>query len=642
MNEAGCPSVDTLHLTINESFLSEETAETCDSFTWHGQTFDHSGTFYDTILGPAGCDSTFILNLTINPSFSTNLNVEACNEYEWYGETYSESGVYEHLLQSTAGCDSLLALNLTITPAFTTNLNVEACNEYEWYGETFSESGVYEHMLQSTAGCDSLLVLHLTIGQSFSMEENLSACDEFSWHGNTYTESGTYTDFVTNPAGCDSTFVLNLTINPSTVTDINMETCDDYTWFGETYSESGVYEHMLQSTAGCDSLLVLHLTIGQSFSMEESLTACDEFTWHGNTYTESGTYTDFVTNPAGCDSTFVLNLTLGQSYVTMIDSLVNSSSFDWYGQTYTEGGTYEHMLQSMLGCDSLLILNLKLCETLVHPTQEVQTCQLDYEWHGHTYSENGTYYDTIMGENGCEEIFMLQLKFVENILVEMEETACDSFPWQWATDGYLTESGTYTQTLQTEEGCDSILYLKLIVNHSPELTIHGSIQTYVATNLIAGIYDYYVTDSLTIAPNSIDWVCSDPNWIVTPLGNGYRCRLMVTTLGGATLKAIARGEGGCDGHSSLNINSGFFDVDDNPTLEITLFPNPTRNKVTIQSSEEITRIRLVDVLGQVMIDKSNQASDSVTLNVKHLASGVYFIRVSTKAGESVLRMVIAK
>jgi hypothetical protein len=442
------------------------------------------------------------------------------------------------------------------------------------------------------------------------------------------------------PSGCDSTFVLHLTINQSYTTDLNIESCEEYTWYGTTYTESGIYEHLLQSSAGCDSLLVLHLTIGEAFMTEEYMTACNSLTWHENIFTESGDYTVFVINPEGCDSTFILHLTMGYDVVTDTTAYANGS-FTWYGETYTESGEYEHHLQTTLGCDSLVILKLFLCTTTVHPVEEVTTCNLSYEWHGHTYTENGVYYDTITGEAGCDDIYTLKLALGENIVVNLVETVCDQYPWQWAPGGYLTESGEYTQVLQTEEGCDSIVNLSLVVNHTPELIVHGPTLVAAATNLISGICYYYVTDSLSIEPNTLEWVCSNPDWVVTPLGNGYRCRLWVTTTGEGALKALTHSSTGCDVSFGLEILATFYGVDDNVTMNVEMYPNPTRNMVTIEA-QDITRIRLIDVLGQVLMDQSYHKDDTAMFGTRELAEGLYMVEITTEMGKTMRRLVVVK
>jgi hypothetical protein len=67
-NVAGCDSLVTLNLTINTNNSGSETITTCDNYFWSasGNTYTASGTFFTTLSNAAGCDSIVTLNLTIN------------------------------------------------------------------------------------------------------------------------------------------------------------------------------------------------------------------------------------------------------------------------------------------------------------------------------------------------------------------------------------------------------------------------------------------------------------------------------------------------------------------------------------------------------------------------------------------------
>ena len=68
MNAAGCDSVITLDLTIGTATASTDVQSACGSFTWiDGNTYtadNNSATF--TMMNAAGCDSVITLDLTIN------------------------------------------------------------------------------------------------------------------------------------------------------------------------------------------------------------------------------------------------------------------------------------------------------------------------------------------------------------------------------------------------------------------------------------------------------------------------------------------------------------------------------------------------------------------------------------------------
>jgi len=66
-NAAGCDSIITLNLTVNQPSASTISQTICapNSYTFDGQTLTTSGTYMDTLTNASGCDSIVTLNLTV-------------------------------------------------------------------------------------------------------------------------------------------------------------------------------------------------------------------------------------------------------------------------------------------------------------------------------------------------------------------------------------------------------------------------------------------------------------------------------------------------------------------------------------------------------------------------------------------------
>ena len=271
MNAVGCDSVITLNLTINPSTASDTTITACDSFTWaqNGITYSSSGTFRDTVMNAAGCDSVVTLNLTINQSTSSSINETACDSFTWSqnGMTYTSSGSFNDTITNAAGCDSIVTLNLTINQSTSSSINMTACDSFTWAqnGMTYTSSGAFNDTITNAAGCDSVITLNLTVNRSTSSSVNETACESFTWsqNGMTYTSSGTFNDTIINATGCDSVITLNLTINQSSSSSINETACNSFTWSqnGMTYTSGGTFNDTITNAAGCDSVVTLNLTI---------------------------------------------------------------------------------------------------------------------------------------------------------------------------------------------------------------------------------------------------------------------------------------------------------------------------------------------------------------------------------------------
>lgn len=582
-------------------------------------------------------ESTLTSQLHVGSPYQGEITENQCDSYTWNGATYTQSGDYVFEGQSAFGCDSIVTLHLTINPSKTTQLNISACESYEWYGETYTQSGTYEHIEQTSEGCDSTIVLNLTIDTHFSSEEFVTACNSYTWRGNIYTESGFYQDEVQSPSGCDSTFILNLTMGRDYTIDTIVNACNEYVWDGETYTQSGQYSRQFTTSLSCDSLVMVNLTIENTIS-EESAYACDEYPWRGNVYTTSGIYQDIVSNPIGCDSIYILNLAIGHSSSTDFYE-VACEEYDWDGETLTESGDYTKSFPTIYGCDSTVMLHLTVMHHTTHVMQQEHSCEPEFIWHGHRLTENGVYYDTTTNAVGCHDIYSLELTFGQHYAYADNLTVCDSFPWPPAPSGFVTDSGYYYYEGLTSNGCDSIVSLFLNIGKTPVFEVHGITQVAFSSDLWPGIY-YYCIDSIGILPNSIIWSCSNSDWILTPLNNGYCCELIAKNQGQGILTASSNYDNGCDIEKHIEINATNFDIDESNEINAVVFPNPVQDELTIQA-DQITQIRIFDSFGVLVLDLFIEKQDIVLLHIDNMVQGLYLVEINTTNGRTVKHLIIS-
>ncbi len=344
-NAAGCDSVVTLNLTLNYSNTGDTTAVACNSFTWYGQTYTATPAVAPThvFTNAAGCDSVVTLNLTINQPMNTEETVTACVRYAWYGTLYNESGNYTHNIVDENGCNAVATLHLTITPSITVEVEETACDAYVWNDTVITESGVYTYNTTSaTTNCDSTTILTLTITNTVNTSVDAVACGSYTWNGSTYTASGAYTYTTTSVSGCDSVVTLNLTINQSVATTVNEMACESYTWNGVTYTTSGAYVFDTIAANGCDSTVTLLLIVNMPTATTVEVTAEGSYEWNGEVLTESGTYTYTYTGSNGCDSVVTLNLTItvADFEVTVLSSDETRGSVSPAGVSHVAPGDF--------------------------------------------------------------------------------------------------------------------------------------------------------------------------------------------------------------------------------------------------------------------------------------------------------------
>ena len=252
-----------------ENTFGTYTQEHCDAYTWiDGNTYSSSNnTATFTLTNAAGCDSVVTLDLTINNS-NTGVDVqEHCDTYTWIdGNTYTESNnTATFTLTNSNNCDSIVTLDLLITQSSSSYDTVVVCDSYDWNGNTYTESGNYVYISSNTIGCDSVANLDLSISQL----ETLVVDGEQI--GYTETDNNTYS--ISN-FNVNSNYFWNLSNNLGTIESGNANNSEITISWGENDSETTlcVYEQDEYSCEGEESCITIDVKRPTSIDdIEESL-----------------------------------------------------------------------------------------------------------------------------------------------------------------------------------------------------------------------------------------------------------------------------------------------------------------------------------------------------------------------------------
>ena len=641
-NVEGCDSVTTLHLTVSVSATTDEYVTACDSYTWQGTTYTASTIDSLATANAYGCDSIAILHLTINNSNTYTDVVTACDSYTWHGTAYTASTTTPtYTTLNAAGCDSVTTLHLTINSSSTGIETATACDSYTWHGTTYTASTTTPTYTTTNAvGCDSVTTLHLTINSSSVGTETVTACDSYTWHGTAYTVStNTPTYSTTNAAGCDSTVTLHLTINSSSVGTETVTACDSYTWHGTAYTSStSTPTYTSTNAAGCDSVTTLHLTVNSSTAGTETVTACDSYTWHGTAYTAStNTPTFSTTNSAGCDSTITLHLTINLS-TTATETATACDSYTWHGNTYTATSTATYTTTNAVGCDSIVTLYLTINNSTA-ATETVTACD-SYTWHDSTYiasTLNPQF--TTLNYVGCDSVVTLHLTINYSTAATETITACDSYTWNGSV---YTASATDSVTSTNAQGCDSVTTLYLTVNYSSASTddqaacdsytwIDGNTYTASTTEPTVTIANQFGCDSVITLHLTINYSSYDT--IVESAVGSYEWQGNTYTESGEYLYE-GQTEAGCDSVIVLKLTITEVGISAVEDMGITLYPNPTTGKITIEASD-VAKVEVFDQNGRL----AATFLDSNVIDIQHLPTGAYTLRITLLDGSAVKRVI---
>ncbi|MCT4581980.1 MAG: T9SS type A sorting domain-containing protein [Flavobacteriales bacterium] len=119
---------------------------------------------------------------------------------------------------------------------------------------------------------------------------------------------------------------------------------------------------------------------------------------------------------------------------------------------------------------------------------------------------------------------------------------------------------------------------------------------------------------------------------------------MATGLAPDVYTAIVVDDAGCSATSIVTIEAGnFVSVDEvkENDLDLNVYPNPTSNQLNIQANQLIKSVAIVNLSGQVLYSK-NAMSESFSIDVNHLSSGIYFYQLETKDGEMITNRFVKK
>ena len=127
--------------------VAEHFGQGCESYIYHGVTYDEEGDFEQLIENPLGCDTLMTVHVHLGEQIFTSQIVSTCDSYTWNGITYTESGTYKQTFPNTQGCDSIVILNLTIKNSVPiSSIHGEKLIYYQNYG-------TYTYSIDPVPGC---------------------------------------------------------------------------------------------------------------------------------------------------------------------------------------------------------------------------------------------------------------------------------------------------------------------------------------------------------------------------------------------------------------------------------------------------------------------------------------------------------
>jgi len=234
----------------------------------------------------------------------------------------------------------------------------------------------------------------------------------------------------------------------------------------KTYKISGTYFDTLVNSLGCDSIVTTKLTVNPKYNRTQVVNVCQggSIKVGNHTYTQTGTYTDSLKTTKNCDSIIITNLTVRPKETkAQTVTICSGNSYTIGTHTYTQAGTYKDTLKTTFGCDSVVTTTISIA-ALQTINKNVSICNGGRLVVGtHVYTISGIYKDTIQGSAGCDTLLITQLTVNSTYNNTQTVKLCQGDFIVVGTKTY-SQTGNYTDTLKTSLGCDSIIVTKLTVH----------------------------------------------------------------------------------------------------------------------------------------------------------------------------------
>lgn len=195
----------------------------------------------------------------------------------------------------------------------------------------------------------------------------------------------------------------------------------------------------------------------------------------------------------------------------------------------------------------------------------------------------------------------------------------------WAgTTGNATVSSSGSVTGATE-GPDVIVYTVTNLCGSAVTAKPVTVNALPASGTITGFSSVCIGSNITLTPSEPGgtWAASNGNATVNAAG-------IVTGVSAGTVDVSYTNTNTCGSASTgttITVNDCALSVSNVSGTEVMLYPNPVVHSFTISSADGIRSLSISNLMGQEIL-KNSYDKKEVSINIGHLPSGIYMLRVN--------------
>lgn len=236
--------------------------------------------------------------------------------------------------------------------------------------------------------------------------------------------------------------------------------------------------------------------------LSETICEGDTYSYQGHSFSSTGNYTFTYVDGNGCDQPVELSLTVEEPSEAFVEAEICEGTEFYVGNTGFSNSTFMQpvLLQSANGCDSTVFLTLT-----VHPTYFEYDPQQICQGESYTVSDGSTSYTftqsttdvfTLQSSEGCDSLVYLELTvYPTPAPVNIAPVICAGASYSVGTFTYTT-SGFRQIVLESVGGCDSVVNLTLTVR-PPIIRNLGTVQVCQGEPFTVGNQQYTTPGSYT-------------------------------------------------------------------------------------------------------------------------------------------------